>query len=174
VTRVGIRGLADSTVDNEDNNNKYYEVLGSTLRSLYSSANAKKFYLSAAPQCPNPDASDPTALLLLCDFVWVQFYNNLPCSIGTSGFAASLQGWSSTLSSSKARLYLGAPAWPDADETTYKQIGTAHGMEAVAQNVVKMGLKNFGGVMFWDGSEGLQNVVDGKDIIAWAKSGLMT
>jgi chitinase len=131
-----------------------------------------EFYLSAAPQCPNPDASDPTTLLLLCDFVWVQFYNNPPCSIGTLGFAASLQSWSSTLSPSKARLYLGAPAWSGADETTYEKIGTASGMEAIVQKVAQMGLANFGGVMFWDGSEGLQNQVDGKDIIAWAKSGL--
>jgi chitinase len=128
--------------------------------------------LSAAPQCPNPDASDPTALLLLCDFVWVQFYNNPPCSIGTSGFTASLQGWSETLSSSQARLYLGAPAWSGADETTYEKIGTAQGMEAIAQNVSGMGLANFGGVMFWDGPEGMLNEGGGKDIIAWAKTGL--
>jgi chitinase len=133
---------------------------------LFSSTTSKDFYLSAAPQCPNPDASDPTSLLLLCDFVWVQFYNNPSCNIGTLGFTPSLQSWSQTLSSSKARLYLGAPAWPGADKTTYANIGTAQGMEAVAKNAKGLGLENFGGVMFWDGPEGMLNQDGGKDIIA--------
>ena len=161
-------------IDNEDNNNAYYEVLGGTLRTLFSTSTSKDFYLSAAPQCPNPDASDPTSLLLLCDFVWVQFYNNPSCDIGTSGFTSSLQSWSQTLSASKARLYLGAPAWPGADNKAYANIGTAQGIEPVAQSVKGLGLKNFGGVMFWDGSEGMLNEDDGKNIIAWAKTGLTT
>jgi chitinase len=45
-------------------------------------------------------------------------------------------------------------------------------MEAIAQNVSGMGLANFGGVMFWDGPEGMLNEGGGKDIIAWAKTGL--
>jgi chitinase len=45
-------------------------------------------------------------------------------------------------------------------------------MEEVAKAVKSMGMKNFGGVMFWDGPEGMLNVVDGKDIIAWTKAGL--
>jgi chitinase len=35
-----------------------------------------------------------------------------------------------------------------------------------------MELANFGGVMFWDGPEGMLNEAGGKDIIAWAKTGL--
>lgn len=45
-------------------------------------------------------------------------------------------------------------------------------METVVKSVKGMGLKGFGGVMFWDGSEGVVNVGGGKDIIAWAKEGL--
>jgi chitinase len=47
-------------------------------------------------------------------------------------------------------------------------------MEAVAKNAKGLGLENFGGVMFWDGPEGMLNQDGGKDIIAWAKMGLMT
>ena len=47
-------------------------------------------------------------------------------------------------------------------------------MEAVAQAVKGMGLMNFGGVMFWDGPEGMLNEDDGENIIAWAKTGLAT
>jgi hypothetical protein len=65
-----------------------------------------------------------------------------------------------------------APAWPGADSMTYVNIRTAKGMEAVVQNITKMGLKNFGGVMFWDGPKGMLNEDNGTDIIAWAKIGL--
>lgn len=44
----------------------------------------------------------------------------------------------------------------------------------IAQNVKSVGLENFGGVMFWDGPDGMLNVDNGKDIIAWAKIGLTT
>lgn len=46
-------------------------------------------------------------------------------------------------------------------------------MQTVASQVEEMGLDNFGGVMFWDGPEGMLNVEGGKDIIAWAKEGLL-
>jgi chitinase len=166
------QNFANSNIDNENNDSAYYEILGYTFRTLFSTSISKDFYLLAAPQCPNLDASDPTFLLLLCDFVWVQFYNNPPCNIRSDGFATSLQGWSQILSSSKTHLYLGASAWPGADNTTYKYIGTTKGMETVAQNVKKIDLCNFGGVMFWDRPEGMLNEDNRSNIIAWAKIGL--
>lgn len=45
-------------------------------------------------------------------------------------------------------------------------------MQTITSGVEKMGLKNFGGVMFWDGPEGMLNKARGKDILAWAKAGL--
>lgn len=109
-------------------------------------------------------------MLLLCDFVWVQFYNNQPCEIGSRGFEASVKQWSTALKKStlavKPRLYVGAPAFSAAGSTAYANIGNAEGMEKVAAEVKGLGLSNFGGVMFWDGSEGLLNVKGGTDIIA--------
>lgn len=46
-------------------------------------------------------------------------------------------------------------------------------MQPVAHSVKSLGLANFGGVMFWDGPEGMANVEGGKDIISWAKAGLV-
>ncbi|TVY49745.1 Endochitinase, partial [Lachnellula occidentalis] len=106
--------------DNENNNPTGLVALARTLRTHFSSSSSTKtYYLSAAPQCPFPDRSNPTDLLLLCDFVWVQFYNNPSCEIGSLGFAASVKQWSDALSKggSKARLYLGAPAWKQAGAT---------------------------------------------------------
>lgn len=44
-------------------------------------------------------------------------------------------------------MYLGAPAFAAAGTTAYAAIGNADGMQAIAHNVEKMGLSNFGGVM---------------------------
>jgi chitinase len=163
--------------DNEDNLPSNYDVFGSTLRNHYPSAN-KTYYLTAAPQCPFPDASNPSGLLQLCDFVWVQFYNNPSCEIGSTQFAASVQQWSQSLLNSslatKPMLYVGAPAFSAAGPTAYTSIGTAQGMDSVASTVEKMNLSNFGGMMFWDGPEGEANTAGGKDVFAWAKEGLMS
>jgi len=56
--------------------------------------------------------------------------------------------------------------------TAYAAIGSASGMFAIAKTAEAMGLPNFGGVMFWDGPEGMENVDSGKNIIGWAKAGL--
>jgi chitinase len=75
----------------------HYEDLALNLRAHFSSSAKKTYYLSSAPQCPLPDASNPLPMLLLCDFVWVQFYNNPSCEIGSSGFEASVKQWSTAL-----------------------------------------------------------------------------
>jgi chitinase len=139
--------------DNENNNPTGLSALATTLRSHFSTA-TKPYYLSSAPQCPFPDASNPTALLLQCDFVWVQFYNNPSCEIGSSGFEDSVKQWSKALDQStmatKPKLYLGLPAWSEAGSSAYGAIGGAKGMEGVVRGVEQMGLGNFGGAMFWE------------------------
>ncbi|KAF8026936.1 hypothetical protein BT93_E0004 [Corymbia citriodora subsp. variegata] len=56
-------------------------------KSAYS-RRGKKVYLTAAPQCPCPDAWVGGALQTgLCDYVWVQFYNNLPCEYSSGDVA---------------------------------------------------------------------------------------
>ncbi|KAK8139038.1 hypothetical protein PG984_002418 [Apiospora sp. TS-2023a] len=59
------------------------------LRELMDAApNTKKYYLSAAPQCPFPDVADGEMLAgqVSFDFVMVQFYNNY---CGVQNFVAS-------------------------------------------------------------------------------------
>lgn len=155
---------------------QHYELLAQTLRSNFASSTTKSYYLSSAPQCPFPDQSNPQGVLLLCDFVFVQFYNNPPCEIGTAGFIASVELWSSALRQSalspQPRLYIGAPAWSLAGPSAYTNIGSPKGMMNVAQQVKQLGLPNFGGLMYWDGPEGLLNIEAGQDIISWGKDGL--
>lgn len=168
--------LTDRPSDNEDALPAYFDVFASALRKDFESDTSKSYYLSSAPQCPFPDASDPLAMLLICDFVFVQFYNNPPCEIGSANFAGSLQQWSTALEASplstKPRLYLGTPAWKDAGPSAYEHIGSAKGMQGIAKDVEDLQLENFGGVMFWDGPEAMMNTEDGKDILGWTKEGL--
>jgi len=166
----------DDPADMEDKLPAYFDTFASNMRTNYESDSSKTYYLSSAPQCPFPDASDPLSMLLLCDFVWVQFYNNPPCEIGSSNFTHSIQQWSTALNSStlspKPRLYLGAPAWSAAGYTAYETIGSAEGMMAIAKSVEDMQLVNFGGVMLWAGPEAMLNTGGGKDILGWTKAGL--
>jgi hypothetical protein len=46
------------------------------------------------------------------------------------------------------KMFLGAPAWSAAGPTAYTSIGGAQGIESVVEEVVALGLSNFGGVMF--------------------------
>ncbi|KAG4431258.1 hypothetical protein IFR05_013263 [Cadophora sp. M221] len=163
-------------IDKEDRLPSYFGTLATTLRSHYAAHTAKNYYLASAPQCPFPDESTPMDLILLCDFVWVQFYNNPPCEIGSTGFAASVDQWSTALEAStlavKPRLYIGAPAFAEAGPSAYANIGSAEGMKGVAKGVRDVNLPNMGGVMFWDGPMGRANMGGGLDIIAWAKEGM--
>jgi chitinase len=152
------------SIDNESGTTAYFATLISALRALFqSSAATKPYFLSAAPQCPRPDASIPlSSMQTSLDFVWVQFYNNPSCNLasGTS-FLNSLAAWSGDLAADTAdfintgngvsspRLYMGVPAWPGAGSGYVD----ANGLRSLLQSV-HGAHANFGGVMFWDGAFG--------------------
>jgi chitinase len=78
----------------------------STLRGLLASDSSKKYFLTAAPQCPRPDQSIPVPeLTQYIDFFGVQFYNNPSCQLSSgSGFLSSVHSWSQTLAASGNKL----------------------------------------------------------------------
>ncbi|KAG9236241.1 glycoside hydrolase superfamily [Amylocarpus encephaloides] len=129
-------------IDNENQQPASYLTLAQTLRAYFSSSPTKQYYLTSAPQCPFPDASNPTPMLLLCDFIFMQFYNNPSCEIGSSGFLSSLSTWSSAISSGRGMLYVGAPGWVEAGMSAYENgIQGPKGIGAVVGN----GKMEFGG-----------------------------
>jgi chitinase len=70
--------------DIEGGTNLYWDDLARYL-SAYSKK-GKRVHLTAAPQCPFPDAWVGNALKTgLFDYVWVQFYNNPPCQYASGG-----------------------------------------------------------------------------------------
>lgn len=152
-------------IDNEDHNTQYWTDFARQLKSHYTAAQNKsgrKFYLSAAPQCPRPDASIPEAVMQMADYVWVQFYNNPDCNLNAgSGFLDSVEAWSRNLagngtSKSGPRLFIGAGAFPGAGSgyVSPEQLGQ---VVQQAEECVRQSGDNFGGMMLWDGTVGVGN-----------------
>ncbi|CAK9134356.1 unnamed protein product [Ilex paraguariensis] len=111
------------------------------------SRRGKKVYLTAAPQCPFPDAWVGGALKTgLFDYVWVQFYNNPPCQY-TSGAVVNLEDswkqWTSAIPATK--IFLGLPAAPDAAGSGFIPVTdlTSQVLPAIKNSA------KYGGVMLW-------------------------
>ncbi|KAJ0031671.1 hypothetical protein Pint_13906 [Pistacia integerrima] len=111
------------------------------------SKKGKKVYISAAPQCPFPDAWIGNALKTgVFDYVWVQFYNNPPCQY-TPGNIGNLKdawkAWTSDIPANK--IFLGLPASPEAAGSGF--IPVADLKSKVLP--VNKGSSKYGGVMLW-------------------------
>ncbi|KAK8654534.1 hypothetical protein V6N13_128497 [Hibiscus sabdariffa] len=111
------------------------------------SKKGKKVYLTAAPQCPFPDAWIGNALKTgVFDYVWVQFYNNPPCQYSTADIA-NLEGawkqWTSDIPATK--IFLGLPASPDAAGSGFIPVNdlTSKVLPAIKNS------SKYGGVMLW-------------------------
>ncbi|WJX14420.1 chitinase [Trifolium repens] len=110
------RPLGDAVLDGIDfdieaGGSKYYDVLAETLHNFSSPT---QVYLSAAPQCPYPDAHLISAIQTgLFDYVWVQFYNNPQCQYSNGNFADLVNAWKQWTSSQAKQVFLGVPAAND-------------------------------------------------------------
>ncbi|KAK8928471.1 hypothetical protein KSP39_PZI017896 [Platanthera zijinensis] len=144
------RPLGDAVLDGVDfdiegGSPNHYDDLARYL-SAYSSQ-GKKVYLSAAPQCPYPDAWAGKALDTgLFDYVWVQYYNNPPCQY-SGGEPTNLEdAWKQWAYGIQAKeFFLGLPASSDAAGSGFIPSGE---LTSTVLPVVK-GLSKYGGVMLW-------------------------
>ncbi|KAF5206065.1 Acidic endochitinase [Thalictrum thalictroides] len=144
------RPLGDAVLDGidfdiEGGTNLHWDDLARYLSGY--SKKGKKVYLTAAPQCPFPDAWVGGALNTgLFDNVWVQFYNNPPCqytSGDTAGLEAAWKQWTSTIPATK--IFLGLPAAPDAAGSGF--IPTSDLTSTILPAI--KGSDKYGGVMLW-------------------------
>ncbi|KAG7007017.1 hypothetical protein G7Y79_00012g033530 [Physcia stellaris] len=158
-------------VDNEDHSTASYSTFVSALRNTMDADSSKKYYISAAPQCPRPDASIPLDAMQSMDFVFVQFYNNGNCNVGQPGFADSFKAWSQDLGANGKgpKLYIGAPGCSSCAGSGYVDPGQVGSVMSAAKAA---GVSNFGGVMLWDGSEAMVNMEGGKDYLSVVKGAL--
>ncbi|KAE8677510.1 Acidic endochitinase [Hibiscus syriacus] len=111
------------------------------------SKKGKKVYLTAAPQCPFPDAWVGNALKTgLFDYVWVQFYNNPPCQYSSADISDLEDAWKQWTSDIPAtKIFLGLPASPDAAGSGFIPVNdlTSKVLPAIKNS------SKYGGVMLW-------------------------
>ncbi|KAJ4385667.1 Chitinase 2 [Gnomoniopsis smithogilvyi] len=139
---------------------------GEELRTLMDTATAagdKAYYLSAAPQCPYPDAADNEMLdgAVYFDWIQVQFYNNY-CGVNSFVPGSTTQNnynfdtwdtWAKTVSlNPNVKVLMGIPANTGAAGSGYT---TGSTLEAAIQ--YSETFSSFGGVMMWDMSQLYEN-----------------
>lgn len=137
-------------------------AFGVELRRLMDEATSggdKPYYITAAPQCPFPDAANGEALDggVFFDFIMIQFYNNfcgvqsfVPGSDSQDSFnMATWDDWASSASlNPDVKIMLGIPANEGAAGTGYTE------GEALAAAIdYSEQYDSFGGVMMWDMSQ---------------------
>ncbi|KAE8807820.1 Acidic endochitinase [Hordeum vulgare] len=143
------RPLGDAILDGID-----FDIEGGTplhwddlARFLKGYSNSgRRVYLTAAPQCPFPDAWVGGALNTgLFDYVWVQFYNNAPCQY-TSGSTSNLaDSWKQWLTVPAKQIFLGLPASPEAAGSGFIP---ADDLKSDVLPLIKSAGK-YGGIMLW-------------------------
>lgn len=139
---------------------------GQTLRSLMddrTSMTGDKYYITAAPQCPYPDAAGQEMFdgKVSFDALFVQFYNNY-CGVQSFQPNATNQTsfnfdtwdtWAKSKSINKGvKVFVGVPAGPTAAGSGYIPVDTL----ATVIKYCKQ-FDSFGGVMMWDASQAYAN-----------------
>lgn len=157
--------------DIENNNGVGYAALVNKLREYFDNQGSKQYYISAAPQCPYPDASVGDLLSnAKVDFAFIQFYNNY-CNVDKQ---FNWDTWNLFAQESDInrdiKLYLGLPGSATAASSGY--ISDL----AVLQNTVDTieSNENFGGIALWDASQAYNNKIKDKSYITIIRSLLET
>ena len=132
------------------------------LRSLMD-ATGQQYFLTAAPQCPYPDAADNPMLSggVYFDAIWVQFYNNY-CGLQSYTPGSSTQNnfnfdtwdnWAHTVSANpNVKVLLGVPGNTAAAGSGYEPASTVAEIIQYCKQ-----FSSFGGVMTWDASQAESN-----------------
>lgn len=143
------RPLGDAVLDGidfdiESGTGQFWDDLARALSGRSSSQ--RKVYLSAAPQCPIPDAHLDTAIQTgLFDYVWIQFYNNEQCDYRGS-VDNVLARWNQWTAVPSNQIFMGLPAATAA-------AGGGYMPPDVLINQVLPTIKNspkYGGIMIWN------------------------
>ncbi|KAL3241111.1 chitinase RNJ42_03203 [Nakaseomyces bracarensis] len=152
--------------DIENNLATGYVTLVSNLRTLFQQG-SKQYYISAAPQCPYPDASVGDLLANAdVDFAFIQFYNNY-CNVDSQFNWDTWKNFAENVSPNKnIKLYLGLPASATAAGSGY--ISDLSELKSVIESISSF--SNFGGVSLWDASQATSNIINGVDYVSNVKS----
>lgn len=145
-------------LDIEGGSQTGYTAFVTALRTLMANGR-KQYYITAAPQCPYPDAYIGTTLNAVgFDAVYVQFYNNY-CGLNNYNNAnawdfGTWDNWAKTVSPNRSiKVYIGAPASSSAAGSGYVDAST---FATIIQQTQSQ-YSSFGGVMLWDASQAYAN-----------------
>ncbi|CAK9175073.1 unnamed protein product [Ilex paraguariensis] len=142
------RPLGDAILDGidfdiESGSGLYWDDLA---RALSGFSSQRRVYLSAAPQCPFPDAHLHTPIQTgLFDYVWIQFYNNPQCEYNNNSPDNLLASWNQWTSVPSNQIFLGLPASPAAAGSGYIPPDV---LISQVLPYIKTSSK-YGGVMLW-------------------------
>ena len=140
----------DFDIENKDQTG--YPALAKQLQSYFASS-SKKFYLSAAPQCPYPDESVGDLMSQVdLDFAFIQFYNNY-CSIDKQ---FNWDTWRDYASGKNIKLYLGIAGSPSSAGSGYVDLSSVQNVLSTIKNDA-----SFGGVSIWDISSVPEQYMEG-------------
>ncbi|AJV63829.1 AIS_HP2_G0035610.mRNA.1.CDS.1 [Saccharomyces cerevisiae] len=147
--------------DIENNNEVGYSALATKLRTLFAEG-TKQYYLSAAPQCPYPDASVGDLLENAdIDFAFIQFYNNY-CSVSGQFNWDTWLTYAQTVSPNKnIKLFLGLPGSASAAGSGY--ISDTSLLESTIADIASS--SSFGGIALWDASQAFSNELNGEPYV---------
>ncbi|PGH28370.1 chitinase, partial [[Emmonsia] crescens] len=156
--------------DIEHNGDFGYATMVNRLRSRYREDPGKKYYISAAPQCPPDDKQLAVPIMTsYFDFIFVQFYNTYYCSARSwvtnprrSEF--SFDEWVKVIKRSpnpSARIYIGLAASVNATYDDNYYLSPLEVLPLAATFMTKHP-KNFGGIMLWEATYSENNQINGK------------
>ncbi|KAI0351780.1 glycoside hydrolase [Trametes cingulata] len=145
-------------LDIEGGSTAHFAAFVNRIRTLASGA-SKKYYVTAAPQCPFPDAYLSTVLNAVgFDAVYVQFYNNY-CGLTNANNPNDWDfdlwdNWAKNTAVNKnVKIYIGAPASSTAAGSGYVDASTLANIALQTRSQYS----SFGGVMLWDASQAYAN-----------------
>ncbi|KAA0057509.1 acidic endochitinase-like [Cucumis melo var. makuwa] len=128
-----------------DQSAKHRDMLARALMK-YKEQSRSKIYLSAAPECPFPDADlQPAINTGVFDYVWVQFFNNPPCDYSHGSLDNLLASWTKWTEINAGEVFALLPAAPQVAFSGYIP------PDAVRSLVLPELKRNskFGGVILW-------------------------
>ncbi|KAK7467427.1 Chitinase 2 [Stygiomarasmius scandens] len=147
-------------LDIEGGGSNGFPAFVTRIRSLaQGSGQSKKFFVTAAPQCPFPDGNLGDVLNAVgFDAVYVQFYNNF-CGLNNFNNPdafnfATWDDWAKNTSPNPdVKIYLGAPASSTAAGSGFVDADT---ITSIIQQT-QANFSSFGGAMLWDASQAFAN-----------------
>ena len=141
-----------------------YPELATALRSKFAKDSSKNYFLSAAPQCPYPDASLGDLLSKVpLDFAFIQFYNNY-CSIDGQFNYDTWSKFADSAPNKNIKLFVGVPA----TSNIAGYVDTSKLSSAIEE--IKCD-SHFAGVSLWDASGAWLNTNDkGENFVVQVKN----